>query len=60
MPKRFAKAEYWIAKEEREEEEARLEEERRNYEMTDEDIADIRYNEERDERMLYNEQSRKN
>ena len=56
--KRYAKAEYWIAKEEREEreeEEARLEEERRNYEMTDEDIADIRYNEERDERMLYND-----
>lgn len=60
MSKRFAEISYWIAKEEREEEEARLEEERRNYEMTDEDIADIRYNEERDERMLYNEQSRKN
>ena len=43
----------WIAKEEREEEEARLEEERKNYELTEEDIADIRYNEERDERMLY-------
>ena len=55
MPKRYAKASYWIAKEEREEEEARLEEERRNYELTDEDIADIRYNEERDERMLYND-----
>lgn len=51
--KRYAKAEYWILKEEREEEEARLEEERKNYELTEEDIADIRYNEERDERMLY-------
>lgn len=55
MPKRFAKAEYWIAKEEREEEEAKQEEECRNYELTEEDIADIRYNEERDERMLYND-----
>lgn len=55
MPKRYAKASYWIAKEEREEEEARLEEERKNYELTDEDIADIRYNEERDERVLYND-----
>lgn len=55
MPKRYAKASYWIAKEEKEEEEARLEEERRNYELTDEDIADIRYNEKRDERMLYND-----
>ena len=53
MPKRFAKTSYWIAKEEREEEEAKQEEERRNYELTEEDIADIRYNEERDERMLY-------
>lgn len=53
MPKRFAKSSYWIAKEEREEEEAKQEEERRNYELTEEDIADIRYNEERDERMLY-------
>lgn len=53
MLKRFAKAEYWLAKEEREEEEAKQEEERRNYELTEEDIADIRYNEERDERMLY-------
>lgn len=53
MPKRFAKAEYWIAKEEREEEEAKQEEERKNYELTEEDIADIRYNEERDERILY-------
>lgn len=55
MPKRYAKASYWIAKEEREEEEAKLEEEHRNYELTDEDIADRRYNEERDERMLYND-----
>ena len=55
MPKRFAKAEYWIAKEEREEEEERLEEECKNYELTEEDIADIRYNEARDERMLYND-----
>ena len=55
MTKRYAKAEYWIAKEEREEEEAKQEEERRNYELTEEDIADIRYNEERDERMLYND-----
>ena len=55
MPKRFAKSSYWIAKEEREEDEAMLEEERRNYELTEEDIADIRYNEERDERMLYND-----
>lgn len=55
MPKRYAKTSYWIAKEEREQEEARQEEERRNYELTDEDIADIRYNEERDERMLYND-----
>ena len=55
MPKRFAKTAYWLAKEEREEEEAKQEEERRNYQMTDEDIADIRYNEARDERMLYND-----
>lgn len=55
MPKRFAKSSYWIAKEEREEEEDKQEEERRNYELTEEDIADIRYNEERDERMLYND-----
>ncbi len=55
MPKRFAKTAYWLAKEEREEEEAKQEEERKNYELTDEDIADIRYNEERDERMLYND-----
>ena len=55
MPKRYAKAEYWSEKEEREEEEARLEEERKNYELTEEDIADIRYNEARDERMLYND-----
>ena len=53
MLKRYAKSSYWIAKEEREEEEAKQEEERRNYELTEEDIADIRYNEERDERMLY-------
>ena len=53
MPKRFAKAEYWNAKEEREEEEAKQEEERKNYKLTEEDIADIRYNEARDERMLY-------
>ena len=53
MPKRFAKSSYWLAKEEREEEEAKQEEERRSYELTEEDIADIRYNEERDERMLY-------
>ena len=55
MPKRFAKSSYWLAKEEREEEEAKQEEERRSYELTEEDIADIRYNEERDERMLYND-----
>ena len=55
MPKRYAKTSYWIAKEEREKEEARLEEERKNYELTEEDIADIRYNEARDERMLYND-----
>lgn len=55
MPKRFAEISYWIAKEEREEEEARLEEECKNYELTEEDIADIRYNEARDERMLYND-----
>lgn len=53
MSKKFAKTAYWLAKEEREEEETRLEEERKNYELTEEDIADIRYNEERDERMLY-------
>ena len=53
MPKRFAEISYWIAKEEREEEEARLEEECKNYELTEEDMADIRYNEARDERMLY-------
>ena len=55
MAKRFAKTSYWLAKEEREEEEAKQEEERRNYELTEEDIADIRYNEARDERMLYND-----
>ena len=53
MPKRFAKTSYWIAKEEREEEETKQEEERKNYELTEEDIADIHYNEKRDERMLY-------
>ena len=55
MPKRFAKTSYWIAKEEREQEEARQEEERRNYIWTEEDEADRRYNEARDERMLYND-----
>ena len=55
MPKRYAKTSYWIAKEERKEWEAKQEEERKNYQMTEEDIADIRYNEERDERMLYND-----
>ena len=55
MPKRYAKAEYWIAKEEREDDEAKLEEERKNYEMTEEEIANIRYNEAREERRLYND-----
>ena len=55
MPKRFAEISYWIAKEEREEEKARLEEERKNYALTEEDIEAIRYNEARDERMLYND-----
>ena len=49
---RYAKPEYWIAKEEREEEEARLEEKSKNYELTEWDIADIHYNEARDERMV--------
>lgn len=43
--KRYAKSEYWIAKEERAEYEAEQERKEREYEMTQEDIDDIRYNE---------------
>lgn len=43
--KRYAKSEYWIAKEERAEYEAEQERKDREYEMTQEDIDDIRYNE---------------
>lgn len=52
---RYAKSEYWVAKEEREQEEARQEEERKNYVWTDEDEANFRYHEAREERMLYND-----
>lgn len=43
--KRYAKNEYWLAKEEREEYEAEQERKEREYEMTQEDIDDIKYNE---------------
>lgn len=45
--KRYAKASYWIAKEERAEYEAEQEQKER-YEMTQEDIDDIKYREARE------------
>ena len=45
--KRYAKSEYWIAKEERAEYEAEQERKER-YEMTQEDIDDIKYREARE------------
>lgn len=46
--KRYAKASYWIAKEERAEYEAEQERKEREYEMTQEDIDDIKYREARE------------
>ena len=48
MSKRFAEASYWIAKEERAEYEAEQERKEREYEMTQEDIDDIKYREARE------------
>ena len=42
---RYAKTEYWLAKEERAEYEEEQERKEREYEMTQEDIDDIKYNE---------------
>ena len=42
---RYAKTEYWLAKEERAEYEAEQERKECEYEMTQEDIDDIKYNE---------------
>ena len=44
---RYAKTEYWIAKEERAEYEAEQERKEREYEITQEDIDDIKYQEAR-------------
>ena len=46
--KRYAKESYWIAKEERAEYEAEQERKEREYEMTQEDIDDIKYREARE------------
>lgn len=46
--KRYAKTEYWLAKEERAEYEAEQERKEREYEMTQEDIDDIKYRETRE------------
>lgn len=45
---RYAKTEYWLAKEERAEYEAEQERKEREYEMTQEDIDDIKYQEARE------------
>lgn len=45
---RYAKTEYWLAKEERAEYEEEQERKEREYEMTQEDIDDIKYNEARE------------
>ena len=45
---RYAKTEYWIAKEERAEHEAEQERKECEYEMTQEDIGDIKYREARE------------
>ena len=49
---RYAKTEYWIAKEERAEYEAEQERKECEYEMTQEDIDDIKYREARENREL--------
>ena len=46
--KRYATEAYWIAKEERAEYEAEQERKEREYEMTQEDIDDIKYREARE------------
>ena len=48
---RYAKTEYWLAKEERAEYEAEQEQKER-YEMTQEDIDDIKYREARENGVL--------
>ena len=45
---RYAKTEYWLAKEERAEYEAEQERKERKYEITQEDIDDIKYQEARE------------
>ena len=45
---RYAKTEYWLAKEERAEYEAEQERKECEYEMTQEDIDDIKYQEARE------------
>ena len=45
---RYAKTEYWLAKEERAEYEAEQERKECEYEMTQEDIDDIKYREARE------------
>lgn len=45
---RYAKTEYWLAKEERVEYEAEQERKEREYKMTQEDIDDIKYQEARE------------
>ena len=46
--KRYATEAYWIAKEERAEYEAEQERKKREYEITQEDIDDIKYQEARE------------
>ena len=46
--KRYAKSEYWNTKEERAEYEAEQERKEKEYEMTQEDIDDIKYREARE------------
>ena len=46
--KRYATEAYWIAKEERAEHEAEQERKEQEYEMTQEDIDDIKYQEKRE------------
>ena len=45
---RYAKTEYWLSKEERAEYEAEQERKEREYEMIQEDIDDIKYQEARE------------
>lgn len=46
--KRYATEAYWIAKEERAEQERKEQERKERYEMTQEDIDDIKYREARE------------